>query len=123
MYSLDIDTTAAHQEFATTLDPNAPDTYILRTMWNERDSCFYLDLYDSGRVPIWLGQRIVVGWRMWNQCVDPRKPPGELMALDSSNKDLDATLTVNSDGTIVSELGGRVRLIYFTASELVSVGG
>lgn len=118
MFSLDVDTTVANQIFSTTLDGA---NYFLRLLWNERDEAFYIDLYDSTQSAIWLGQRVVVGWRLWAQCVDPRKPPGELMAIDTTNQDEDPTLTVADDGSITSDLGDRVKLIYFTGEELASV--
>ena len=84
-------------------------------MWNDRDESWYWELYDSARVPIWLGACIAVGVPLLRQCVADNRPAGDLVAIDTSNQDLDPGLED------FGEDPARVKLIYLTASDIAEV--
>jgi len=79
--------------------------YTLSFAWNRRDSSWYLSLADAAG-PIASGIRVVVDTPLTQFVASNRKPPGTLMALDTSGAGLDPG---------IDELGGRVQLLYLEA--------
>lgn len=80
--------------------------YNLDFLWNERDEHWYFTLSDSEGDIIVAGVKIVVDWNLLRKCADARKPPGELIAIDT-NEEGDPSRY---------EFGNRVQLIYIEAS-------
>lgn len=120
MFAIPIDTTAAQQELEMQLDG---DEFILRTIWNERDARFYLDVFDVKREPIWTSQAIVVGMPLLRQCVHPGRPKGEIVAQDTTNQGLEASLSIDEFGNVTHDLGARVQLVYLTADDVATIPG
>lgn len=80
------------------------DEYVLSFNWNERESAWYMSLFDSLSVPIKEGVRLSVGNALLRSLTySPRRPPGDFIVLDTSNKDIDPGLT---------DLGQRVIVVY-----------
>lgn len=104
----------------TTLDGR---DYILRFLFNEREGKWYLSVSDESDVPIVNGVKIVPLISLLRKVKDSRKPPGLLMARDLTAADaaFDAGEKVVDLDPGLNDLGegGRVRLFYFTADELV----
>lgn len=83
-------------------------TYTFAVRWNGRAESWFFDLYDVNGEIIVAGIRIVLGIILGRRCTDTRFPPGALKAEDLSNTGVEAGR---------DELGGRVRVYYYTADE------
>jgi hypothetical protein len=83
--------------------------YLLTFRYNARDFSWYLDLADQDGAAIVSGIHLVEGWDLLRRCVDPRRPPGLLMANDVTGAGGEAG---------PNDLGTRVELLYFTAAEV-----
>lgn len=84
--------------------------FRLNWRWNDRMASWYLDLFEADGTPLRLGVRVVLDWPLWGRFRHPARPAGELLA-------------VSLDGAAEPEagdLGGRVRLIYYTAAEVAA---
>lgn len=103
---LPIDAVAPNYRMGISLDDTP---YIFDVRWNERDTAWYLDIYDAVEDPIRLGIKIVLGTILGVRCLDARLPLGTLLAVDLSGAGVDAT---------IDDLGTRVVLFYFAADEL-----
>jgi hypothetical protein len=93
----------AHYSFDVLLD-GAKFYFDLR--WNARDGAWYMSISDRDRAPIVSGVRVVTNWPLLRRCVDPRRPAGTIIAIDSTEEG-DPGLT---------DLGGRVVLTYTEAA-------
>lgn len=88
--------------------------------WNNRDSAWYLSIYDptvaaaddGSRVPILGSIPVLVGWPLLNQYRMRTRPLGELVALDTSGQDADPGRR---------DLGSRVLLLYYTRDEVAAL--
>jgi hypothetical protein len=76
--------------------------------WNARGGFWSFLLSAADGTPL-LRRRVVVGTPLTARFADPRLPPGELVALDTSGRSEDPGLT---------ELGGRVQLLYLEAGDI-----
>jgi len=98
---------AASWEQRTTLDGRE---FVLAFDWNQRTGQWSLALADQDGVAIASGRALVVGHALLQGCVDPRRPPGELLVDDATGAtDLDPGF---------ADLGARFRLVYLDAAEL-----
>lgn len=95
-----------HFEVQTTLDDQA---YTLELRWSVREERWYLDVYTEEREPLYRGIAVVINYRLGFRCADDRWPKGALFAVDTSTAQTDPGL---------EDFGERVKLIYFTESEL-----
>jgi hypothetical protein len=85
--------------------------FTLEVRWNARAAAWMLTVGDAvGRVLL-AGRRVVVGFPLLGRFADARLPPGELLAIDTADSDVEAQL---------GELGRRVELVYVTAAELAA---
>lgn len=84
-------------------------TYTFEFCWNTRESGWFMSILTEGGDPIISGVRVVVDFPLARRCADPRRPPGVLLAIDTTGKRLDPDL----DG-----FGPRVVLMYITSAEL-----
>ena len=92
-----------HYDFDVELDGRI---YNLEMKWNERDSTWFMTMSDSEESPIVSGVRLVVDWDLLRTCVDARRPPGTLMAVDSTGEGYPS----------LADLGSRVQLVYVEAT-------
>ena len=83
--------------------------YILNVRWNGRDEAWYFDLLASDGSPIRIGIKVVLGALLGGRCVDPRFPPGRIIAGDLSGEGRDAT---------IDDIGRRVMVYYYENAEL-----
>lgn len=83
-------------------------TFLLEFAWNPRDLSWYVQISDANAVLL-LVRRIAVGSALLRRFQNPNLPRGELLAIDTSGKDLDPGL---------ADLGDRVPLLYVPAAEV-----
>lgn len=77
--------------------------YSLRLQWDGKS--WYLTLTDADGAVLRAGIRVVANWPLLRLGVDPRLPPGELMALR----------TAGDADPVLEELGSAVSLVYAEA--------
>lgn len=88
--------------------------YSFEFIWNDRDGAWYMQVGD-GEENILAGSiRVILGLPLLGRFRDARLPPGQLLAVDTSNQDLDAGL---------EDLGSRVAIYYFTQAEVLANTG
>jgi hypothetical protein len=109
---------APNQEMQVQLDGVE---FTLRFVWQDRDENWYLDVSDAAGNPIWMGQRIATGAPLLFQCVNPNRPLGELVAIDSLDEDKDPEL--DDFGLDQNGEEQRIQLIYLDAAEVAEVLG
>ncbi len=97
-------------------DPNqrldtvlAGEARILEARWNANDHAWYLNVRDADNTMIAAGLKIVLGARLGWSVLHPMFVGRALFAVDLSNTGLEAGL---------DDFGSRVRLVYFTESDL-----
>lgn len=78
-------------------------SYLLRFTWNFREEFWYLTISDVDGNVIAGNIKIVIGKPLLDEVPGTAKPAGNLLALDTSNKDEEAGLT---------DLGDRVLLMW-----------
>lgn len=84
-------------------------TYTLQFRWNVRAAGWFLDVLDEqGETILAAGVRVVVDFPLLAH-ITGRSPPGALAFVDTGGKGEDPGLT---------DLGVRVALLYFSATEL-----
>lgn len=84
-------------------------TYLLTFRWNDREAAWFFDLADSDGDPLMSGRKVTIGTALLARFRTPGLPPGELEAIDTTGAQVEAGF---------DELGARVQLVYFAASEL-----
>lgn len=82
--------------------------YILAFRWNGRAAKWFFSLYDQSGDPIVEGVKVVADFPLLRPVSDTRKPPGDLIALDTTGEGRDPGL---------GELGDRVILTYLDSTE------
>lgn len=87
-------------------------SYQITFRWSQRDGHWYLDLADATGSPIRSGMLLGAGARLLTGCLDTRRPPGELVVVDTAG-----TLDVDPG---FADLGERFLVAYADAAELVS---
>lgn len=100
----------AHCSQRTTLDGR---DYLFEIDWNQRESRWYLSMFDQTGDPILQGKKVVAGWDLLRLVIDERRPPGRLYALDYSGTGTDPAL--DDVG-----LGKRVELVYADGDEVLA---
>lgn len=85
--------------------------YVFVFRWNERAQAWHFDLYTEDGEPIAMGVRVVVSWPLLRRCVSARRPPGELIAVDTTGQ--------GDPGR--SDLGARVQLQYIEAETVAEL--
>lgn len=85
--------------------------YRFLVRWNDRDSGWYMDLSAADGTLLLAGKKLVLGLPLLfrHRLVDG--PPGELMAMDTTNSGVEAGL---------EDLGTRVQLYYLTSDEIAN---
>jgi len=79
--------------------------YTFRFDWNGREGRWYFDIGDVDENWIVTGLKIVCNWPLTRRQVDPRMPPGDLIAIDFSN--------LGGEPPGLPDLGRRVLLYYY----------
>jgi hypothetical protein len=82
--------------------------YVLQFDWSQREGAWTMSLADGSGAPI-SSHAMVVSLRLLERVTDDRKPPGELVLLDSLGAGEEATFT---------SLGSRHQLVYLDAGEI-----
>jgi hypothetical protein len=84
--------------------------YLMSFLWADRESAWYLSIYDQNQNQIALCIRLVVSSPLLKRFVDPRLPPGLLFCCDMTGNGVDIEES--------TDLGTRVLLAYATVDEL-----
>jgi hypothetical protein len=86
--------------------------YLFDFLWNKRRACWVFSITGLDGARILTGQTVVVGLPLLRRAIGG--PPGQLIAFSSpiDNYDLPG----------LTELGGRVRISYFTADDPLLAG-
>lgn len=95
---------APHLDFEVVLEGA---TYGLELRWNERVEAWTLSVYDAAGTLLAAGRPVVLGAELLGRSGSADLPPGELFAVDTSGKDLEA-------GRL--DLGTRVLLVYIESA-------
>jgi hypothetical protein len=83
--------------------------YQLQFDFNQRCSSWYLSLADQDGVDIYNGVKLMCSRYLLRKCRDPRRPPGELLCLSSTNDTSPPTMLDLLPGS------GRCTLVYATS--------
>jgi hypothetical protein len=83
-------------------------TFLLEFAWNARDASWYIQVSDAN-ANLLLVRRIAVGTGLLRRFQTLSLPRGELLAIDTSGKDIDPGL---------ADLGDRVQLLYIPAADV-----
>lgn len=121
--SLRIPTSTAFTDYRQTTTLEGRD-YILRFLWNQREGSWFFSLFDADEDPIVEGVKVVVGFSLLRLVTDERRPPGVLLAVDTTAPvpDRAAGEKVLALDPGIDELGERVLLLYFPTDELDELG-
>jgi hypothetical protein len=101
---------ADDMRLSTTLDGSV---YVIDLSWSERTDSWFVSLAlqtaDPAPTPIIQGVRLSINWPVLLGVTGTLRPPGELLAVDTTGLGVDA---------LHDELGQRVRLFYYDKTEL-----
>lgn len=106
---LQLDSNHDNYEIEVLLDG---ENFRLACRWNERVDAWFVSLYDASGDAIALGRRLTVGNFLFPWLVGSNRPAGQLMALDTSNEDVDPAH---------ADLGNRVIVTYLDAEEMAGI--
>lgn len=106
-------TTAATSTYFDQLTQLDGVQYLLNFWWSDRESAWYLGIYDQDENPLALGVRLNVSWLLLRRFTNTALPPGALFCLDTSGTDTDIA--------VPSDLGQRVLFMYVTADDVAVV--
>ena len=97
---------SSHFETRPSLDGTS---YILEFDWNDRDQSWYMNLWDTDKVKLYFAnERLVVNWSLGTYNTRFGLP-GSLFVYDTSGTEREMEF---------ADLGDRVVLLYFTATDL-----
>ena len=82
------------------------DSFILKFSWNGRFNRWMLGIYDADENPIKTGLPLHINWDVFGRFADDDLPQGLLMLYDT---------TGGNEECGEDELGGRCKLLYYTA--------
>lgn len=88
--------------------------YELSFEWNERIASWLMSIATEAGDPIVLNVKLSVTLDLLGDFSDSRLPPGLLLAVDTTGKDLDPAF---------DDLGNRVQLVYTPAGEIAEIVG
>ena len=95
------------QRFKTALDG---ETFTLRARWNARAATWFLSIADADG-ELAAGLPLTLGSAPLRQLSDRRLPRGPLLCIDTTGRGEDAGL---------SDLGARVKVLYYESTELAA---
>ena len=82
--------------------------YVVGFQWSQRAGKWYLSLADADGNAIASSRLITTGWRLLRGVTDSRRPPGDLVCVDTLGQGWDPGF---------SDLGGRFVLLYLDPSD------
>lgn len=97
---LPVHSNSEHYKFRTVL---AGEIFAFRFDYNTRGDCWFFSVSDKNGAPILQGRRIALGTVYFDGLSDPRRPKGWIVALDTTNENVEA-------GRF--DLGNRVILVF-----------
>lgn len=106
MATVIIPTSTTETSYTLTVELDGID-YGMRLHWSEREEAWYLDLYTASDALLIGALRVVADWPLLMHVPASKRPPGELLAVDTTGSGVDPG---------VSELGERVVLAYVEAA-------
>ncbi len=93
-----------HQEFSTA-------KYYVELEWNDRGKKWYMKIFDENLSLIRAGIAVTLGAFLGRRCVDPRFPPGMIIASDTSGRGIEPTL---------DDIGTRVIVAFYSGPEILA---
>ena len=100
-------------KFTTSLD-NVP--YVFRFQWVDRDSAWYMSIYDVSAQPIGTGIKVVIGAYLGSRYITaPLFQNGVIVAVDLAASSIDTAIDAGRN-----DFGTRVVVRYVTVLELLS---
>ncbi len=105
-YVIPITADEPHQRFEVDLEGA---TFVLVLDWNQREGFWYASLELPDGTQLLDGRKVVLGVPMFRRLTDPRRPPGDLVFIDTSGADLEA-------GRL--DLGTRVVAVYLDRADI-----
>lgn len=100
------DTTLAHYSEQVELDGAS---FTLRFLFNDREGFWYFDLFDLLGARVRSGIKVTTGTPLLRLVANAIRPPGEIVAIDTTGEDVEAGL---------GDLGDTVTLTYTEESSL-----
>ena len=88
-------------------------TYTLQFDYNQRCASWSLSIADASNVDIVNGIKLSVGIPLLRKCVDPRRPPGDLIVISASPTDQTPPGLLE-----LLPVSGRCQLLYVTSDWL-----
>jgi hypothetical protein len=86
--------------------------YVFEFRWNDRAGEWFFDVRLEDGTDVLSGLKVVLDFPLGARSRHASRPPGMLIAFDSSGKQAEAGL---------EDLGSRVRILYFDKSEINAV--
>jgi hypothetical protein len=83
--------------------------YVLTFDWSQRDGHWSLSVADQDEEPIASGLSLVTDWPLLRGVIDARRPPGELLVVDTLDERQDPGF---------ADLGDRFLLVYAEPEDL-----
>lgn len=77
--------------------------------WNARAGLWFVSIADATGAPVVTGRAVVLGSDLRGSGVDPRRPPGAVLAVDTDGESRDPGRY---------DLGGRVLICYVESAEV-----
>ena len=84
-------------------------TFTLEFQWNVREASWYMHIRDEDSTPLIMGTKVVINFPLAARSVNPKRPAGRFVAQDTTEK---------QENPGLFDLGERVQLLYYAASEL-----
>jgi hypothetical protein len=108
MLSLPVIPSVPHYDFTTVIEDR---TYLFEFRWNDRDSAWYMSVFEQDNTPIISGVKVVLGVGLGRRSNHPLFFDGVFRAVDTSGLLVDPTL---------DDLGTRVEIRYLTGFDLMN---
>lgn len=90
--------------------------YLFEFAWSDRDSAFYLNLYDQDGNPLAIGIKLLLNVDLLRRFPVATMPPGKLICVDAGSAGNGVDIAQPSD------LGTRVFLEYITSDDTSLTG-
>ncbi|MCP4570675.1 MAG: hypothetical protein GY841_24080 [FCB group bacterium] len=87
--------------------------FILDFYWSDRAGFWYFDLLDANEDLIKAGIKLVTNQQLIWRVSDPRRPAGEIIALDTRETDI-----IPAQDPGLTDLGTNIELIYIDSDDV-----
>jgi hypothetical protein len=109
MYKLPLTSNKPHYRMELDLDGS---NYAIYMNWNDRARGWFMSLELPDGTQLMDGRRVVLSWPLLARITDPRRPPGEIVCLDTSGEDREPGR---------HDIGERVQVLYADRQTLAAM--